>query len=148
MAAQRTSFEKLQRDRAKKAKQAAKREKRLDKTPEEAGEEELMAPSEPGTELSAAELLARSRRSTASSRRRRSASRTSRSRRRTSWPASPSTEPSSAGLAGDSYAGADGLTTSVTISIWGTASYDRRCTSAVARARSTGGTACGSRQYT
>ena len=31
MAAQRTSFEKLQRDRAKKAKQAAKREKRLEK---------------------------------------------------------------------------------------------------------------------
>ena len=59
MAAQRTSFEKLQRDRAKKAKQAAKREKRLDKTPEEPGDEELMAPSEPGTELSAAELLAR-----------------------------------------------------------------------------------------
>jgi hypothetical protein len=60
MAAQRTSFEKLQRDRAKKAKQAAKREKRLDKTPEEGAEdEELMAPSEPGTELSAAELLAR-----------------------------------------------------------------------------------------
>ena len=62
MAAQRTSFEKLQRDRAKKAKAAAKREKRLDKTPEGEGEgegEELMAPAEPGTELSAAELLAR-----------------------------------------------------------------------------------------
>ena len=60
MAAQRTSFEKLQRDRAKKAKAAAKREKRLDKgTETEEGEEETMAPSEPGTELSAAELLAR-----------------------------------------------------------------------------------------
>ena len=35
MAAQRTSFEKLQRDRAKKAKQAAKREKRFDKTTDE-----------------------------------------------------------------------------------------------------------------
>ena len=32
MAAQRTSFEKLQRDRAKKAKAAAKREKRLEKS--------------------------------------------------------------------------------------------------------------------
>ena len=60
MAAQRTSFEKLQRDRAKKAKQAAKREKRLDKTPEEGAEDEASwPPSEPGTELSAAELLAR-----------------------------------------------------------------------------------------
>ena len=59
MAAQRTSFEKLQRDRAKKAKAAAKREKRLDKSgPEEADE---LAPLEsaPGTELTAAELLAR-----------------------------------------------------------------------------------------
>ena len=34
MGASRTSFEKLQRDRAKKAKAAAKRDKRLDKTPE------------------------------------------------------------------------------------------------------------------
>ncbi len=60
MAAQRTSFEKLQRDRAKKAKAAAKREKRFDKTPSETDEElEPMAPAEPGTELSAAELLAR-----------------------------------------------------------------------------------------
>ncbi len=58
MAAQRTSFEKLQRDRAKKAKAAAKREKRLEKSTEEP-EEELLPPSEPGTELSAAELLAR-----------------------------------------------------------------------------------------
>jgi hypothetical protein len=62
MAAQRTSFEKLQRDRAKKAKQAAKREKRLEKgadTEAEADELTPMAPAEPGTELSAAELLAR-----------------------------------------------------------------------------------------
>ena len=61
MAAQRTSFEKLQRDRAKKAKAAAKREKRFEKgTDEEGGtDEELLPPSEPGTELTAAELLAR-----------------------------------------------------------------------------------------
>jgi hypothetical protein len=59
MAAQRTSFEKLQRDRAKKAKQAAKREKRFDKSSEEPEELEPMAPAEPGTELSAAELLRR-----------------------------------------------------------------------------------------
>ena len=60
MAAQRTSFEKLQRDRAKKAKAAAKREKRLDKGSDEAEEtDELLPPSEPGTELTAAELLAR-----------------------------------------------------------------------------------------
>ena len=60
MAAQRTSFEKLQRDRAKKAKQAAK--KRMEKGAEtEAESDELtpMAPAEPGTELTAAELLAR-----------------------------------------------------------------------------------------
>ncbi len=61
MAAQRTSFEKLQRDRAKKAKAAAKREKRLDKGPDEELSDELteLAPAEPGTEMSAAELLAR-----------------------------------------------------------------------------------------
>ena len=61
MAAQRTSFEKLQRDRAKKAKAAAKREKRLEKgtETEETEDEALLAPSEPGTELTAAELLAR-----------------------------------------------------------------------------------------
>ena len=60
MAAQRTSFEKLQRDRAKKAKQAAKREKRFDKSAEDGSDElEPMAPAEPGTELTAAELLAR-----------------------------------------------------------------------------------------
>ena len=60
MAAQRTSFEKLQRDRAKKAKAAAKREKRLDKgTDEESDTLEPLAPAEPGTEMSASELLAR-----------------------------------------------------------------------------------------
>jgi hypothetical protein len=61
MAAQRTSFEKLQRDRAKKAKAAAKREKRLDKGPDDEMSDELteLAPAEPGTEMSAAELLAR-----------------------------------------------------------------------------------------
>ena len=36
MGASRTSFENLQRDRAKKAKAAAKRDKRLDKSPEDA----------------------------------------------------------------------------------------------------------------
>ena len=60
MAAQRTSFEKLQRDRAKKAKQAAKREKRLDKgTDDETDELTPLAPAEPGIELSAGELLKR-----------------------------------------------------------------------------------------
>lgn len=58
MAAQRTSFEKLQRDRAKKAKQALKREKR--QSGETAGpDEEEVATTLPddGTELSADELL-------------------------------------------------------------------------------------------
>ena len=60
MAAQRTSFEKLQRDRAKKAKQAAKREKRFDKsTGDEDDVLEPLAPAEPGTEISAGELLKR-----------------------------------------------------------------------------------------
>jgi hypothetical protein len=60
MAAQRTSFEKLQRDRAKKAKQAAKREKRLDKgTEDESDELTPLAPAEPGVELPAGELLKR-----------------------------------------------------------------------------------------
>ena len=59
MAAQRTSFEKLQRDRAKKAKQAAKREKRFDKTTDEEEVLEPLAPAEPGIELSAGELLKR-----------------------------------------------------------------------------------------
>ena len=59
MAAQRTSFEKLQRDRAKKAKAAAKRAKRLEKGTDEPEEELTPLTSEPGTELSAAELLQR-----------------------------------------------------------------------------------------
>ena len=60
MAAQRTSFEKLQRDRAKKAKAAAKREKRLDKGNDTEDDTlEPLAPAEPGVELPAAELLKR-----------------------------------------------------------------------------------------
>lgn len=59
MAAQRTSFEKLQRDRAKKAKAAAKREKRLERSSDTGPSEEELPESEPGTELSAAELLRR-----------------------------------------------------------------------------------------
>ncbi|MDQ2647919.1 MAG: hypothetical protein M3Z03_00030 [Actinomycetota bacterium] len=59
MAAQRTSFEKLQRDRAKKAKAAAKREKRLEKPEAEEGEETTLPPLGDGVELTAAELLAR-----------------------------------------------------------------------------------------
>jgi ATPase subunit of ABC transporter with duplicated ATPase domains len=59
MAAQRTSFEKLQRDRAKKAKAAAKREKRLERSSGEAEAPEERPQDEPGTELSAAELLRR-----------------------------------------------------------------------------------------
>lgn len=56
MGAQRTSFEKLQRDRARKAKQAMKREKRLsgDDSSDEAPTVELTTEGE----LSAAELLA------------------------------------------------------------------------------------------
>ncbi|HEY9556276.1 MAG TPA: hypothetical protein VIR58_06050 [Acidimicrobiales bacterium] len=58
--AQRTSFEKLQRDRAKKAKQAAKREKRLEKGTEVEEESDELTPlGDPGTELTAGELLAR-----------------------------------------------------------------------------------------
>src|SRR5690606_1363988 len=55
MAAQRTSFEKLQRDRAKKARRAAKLEKRLQKGTEEPSDEltELPPPGE-GGELTAA----------------------------------------------------------------------------------------------
>jgi hypothetical protein len=61
MGASRTSFAKLQRDRAKKAKAAAKRERRLDKTEDELGEgvdvgSDVEEASE-GEELSAAELL-------------------------------------------------------------------------------------------
>jgi len=61
MAVQRTSFEKLQRDRAKKAKAAAKREKRLDKTEpgDETTEDVLSVPTTlaAGEELSADALL-------------------------------------------------------------------------------------------
>ncbi|CAB4574292.1 unannotated protein [freshwater metagenome] len=59
MGAQRTSFEKLQRDRDKKAKQALKRERRQTGEPRIGadGEEELVELSAEG-ELSAAELLA------------------------------------------------------------------------------------------
>jgi hypothetical protein len=58
MGASRTSFEKLQRDRAKKAKAAAKREKRLDKDAEPT-EDEVLDPTEltPGQEIPADQLL-------------------------------------------------------------------------------------------
>jgi hypothetical protein len=65
MGAQRTSFEKLQRDRAKKAKAAAKREKRQsgEPLPGEATDEELLdtplAGDDHDGELSAGELLER-----------------------------------------------------------------------------------------
>jgi hypothetical protein len=57
MGASRTSFEKLQRDRAKKAKAAAKREKRLDKDGQV--EDEVLDPTEltPGQEIPADQLL-------------------------------------------------------------------------------------------
>lgn len=58
MGAQRTSFEKLQRDRDKKAKQALKRERRQSGEGREASVEESSAGSVGGGELSAAELLA------------------------------------------------------------------------------------------
>ncbi len=58
MATQRTSFTKLQRDRAKKAKAAAKRERRLERAAE-AKENATAEDSETSTEgpISAAELL-------------------------------------------------------------------------------------------
>jgi hypothetical protein len=61
MGAQRTSFDKLQRDRAKKAKAAAKRDKRHGVAPQEQDEETFapLAESDSQEELSAAELLAR-----------------------------------------------------------------------------------------
>jgi hypothetical protein len=55
MGAQRTTFEKLQRDRAKKAKAAAKRERRLEKNDEGASTTEVSVPTE--GELSAPQLL-------------------------------------------------------------------------------------------
>jgi len=57
MAAQRTSFEKLQRDRAKKAKQALKREKRQSGEPDFPEDGEPLMPLSTEGELSAAELL-------------------------------------------------------------------------------------------
>jgi hypothetical protein len=57
MAAQRTSFEKLQRDRAKKAKQALKRERRQSGATRSEEEPEAPVVSSEGGELSAAELL-------------------------------------------------------------------------------------------
>lgn len=56
MSAQRTSFEKLQRDRAKKAKQALKREKKLSDDPDSDDIEGVELSTE--GELSASELLA------------------------------------------------------------------------------------------
>ena len=58
MGAQRTTFDKLQRDRAKKAKQAAKRERRQEKSAEngEENEADIALPSGEGT-LTAAELM-------------------------------------------------------------------------------------------
>ena len=60
MAAQRTSFDKLQRDRAKKAKQAAKRERKLSgEKRQSAFDEDEASPTEVGEggELDAATLL-------------------------------------------------------------------------------------------
>ena len=57
MAVQRTSFEKLKRDRAKKAKAAAKREKRLDKSEAPAEENNEIDLGAEGETLTAAELL-------------------------------------------------------------------------------------------
>lgn len=60
MGAQRTSFDKLQRDRAKKAKQAAKREERLNRgNPDENAEVEPLPEIPPGEELTAADLMGR-----------------------------------------------------------------------------------------
>lgn len=64
MGAQRTSFDKLQRDRNKKAKQAAKREARQDKSEgvvvlDGAPQDVDLTDSAPGEPLSAAELLVR-----------------------------------------------------------------------------------------
>lgn len=61
MGAQRTSFEKLQRDRAKKAKAAAKRERRQDRSIEPVPDPDLAVdesrPDDELGELSAADLL-------------------------------------------------------------------------------------------
>lgn len=60
MGVQRTSFDKLQRDRAKKAKQALKRERRQQKNAENATDTDVIdeAPVSSEGELTAAELLA------------------------------------------------------------------------------------------
>ena len=61
MSARRPSFDKRERDRAKKAKAAAKREKRLDKGPEEEGDEtpteSAAAPAGHGDQQSVLEQL-------------------------------------------------------------------------------------------
>jgi hypothetical protein len=58
MAGQRTSFSKLQRDRDKKAKAAAKRERRQERASGEAAVDVIdLPPAEPGQALSADELL-------------------------------------------------------------------------------------------
>lgn len=59
MAASRTSFEKLQRDRAKKAKAAAKREKRLEKAARKPEDTAAVDPGEiqPGQEIPPDQLL-------------------------------------------------------------------------------------------
>jgi hypothetical protein len=59
MGAQRTSFAKLQRERAKKAKAAAKRERRLEKDNDSAAPADELPPVGEGGELSAAQLLER-----------------------------------------------------------------------------------------
>jgi hypothetical protein len=57
MSAQRTSFGKLERDRAKKARAAAKRERRQGRSSEPSSS--APAPVEPGTEDATSEVLAR-----------------------------------------------------------------------------------------
>ena len=57
MAASRTTFEKLQRDRAKQAKAAAKRARRLEKASDEPEDETPIDVSKMTEELSAAQLL-------------------------------------------------------------------------------------------
>jgi hypothetical protein len=59
VASQRTSFDKLQRDRAKKAKAAAKREKRLEGTEGEGDRELEETPASPGNDIPAEEVLKR-----------------------------------------------------------------------------------------
>jgi len=57
MAASRTTFEKLQRDRAKQAKAAAKRARRLEKNTEAPEDDAPVDVASMGEELSAAQLL-------------------------------------------------------------------------------------------